>query len=314
MKNKKLISIVTPCYNEEDSIQYCIDTVASVMKEISTNYDYEHIFSDNASIDRTPDILRLNAEDNKNIKILFNSHNVGPFLNNFNALSHTKGDLVVVFLPADLQDPPTLIPEMVKKIDEGNEIVLGVRNIRQESFILRILRKIFYFTMNIFSKNKVPTGAGEFMMVTKKVIDIIIESKSENPYIRGIVAQLNLKKDSIKYLWVKRKYGESKNSYSDLIDQAINAFVTMTYKPVRYITYVGFIAFCCSLIFLLFNIFSHYLLENKDNFSEILTLCFISFFGSLNLLFIGVVGEYILKINNKLNKSLNLKVIEKINF
>ena len=117
MKNKKLISIVTPCYNEEDSIQYCIDKVASVMKEISTNYDYEHIFSDNASIDRTPDILRLNAGDNKNIKILFNSHNVGPFLNNFNALSYTKGDLVVVFLPADLQDPPTLIPEMVKKID-----------------------------------------------------------------------------------------------------------------------------------------------------------------------------------------------------
>ena len=83
---------------------------------------------------------------------------------------------------------------MIKKIDEGNEIVLGIRNIRQESFILRILRKIFYFTMNVFSKNKVPIGAGEFMMVTKKVIDIIKESNSENPYIRGIVAQLNLKK------------------------------------------------------------------------------------------------------------------------
>lgn len=314
MNNKKLISIVTPCYNEEESIQYCIDTVASVMNEISSKYNYEHIFSDNASIDNTPDILKVNAEKNKNIKILFNSHNVGPFLNNFNALSYAKGDLVVVFLPADLQDPPSLIPDMIKKIDEGNEIVLGIRNIRQESFILRILRKIFYFTMNVFSKNKVPIGAGEFMMVTKKVIDIIKESNSENPYIRGIVAQLNLKKDSVKYLWVKRKYGKSKNSYGDLIDQAINAFVTMTYKPVRYITYIGVVAFWLSLIFLLFNIFSHYLFDSKDNFSEILTLSFISFFGSLNLLFIGVLGEYILKINNKINKSLNLKVIEKINF
>ena len=175
MNNKKLISIVTPCYNEEESIQYCIDTVASVMNEISSKYNYEHIFSDNASIDNTPDILKVNAEKNKNIKILFNSHNVGPFLNNFNALSYAKGDLVVVFLPADLQDPPSLIPDMIKKIDEGNEIVLGIRNIRQESFILRILRKIFYFTMNVFSKNKVPIGAGEFMMVTKKVIDIIKE-------------------------------------------------------------------------------------------------------------------------------------------
>ncbi len=314
MNNKKLISIVTPCYNEEESIQYCIDTVASVMNEISSKYNYEHIFSDNASIDNTPDILKLNAEKNKNIKILFNSHNVGPFLNNFNALSYAKGDLVVVFLPADLQDPPSLIPDMIKKIDEGNEIVLGIRNIRQESFILRILRKIFYFTMNVFSKNKVPIGAGEFMMVTKKVIDIIKESNSENPYIRGIVAQLNLKKDSVKYLWVKRKYGKSKNSYGDLIDQAINAFVTMTYKPVRYITYIGVVAFWFSLIFLLFNIFSHFLFDSKDNFSMILTLSFISFFGSLNLLFVGVLGEYILKINNKINKSLNLKVIEKINF
>ena len=314
MNNKKLISIVTPCYNEEESIQYCIDSVASVMNEISNEYDYEHIFSDNASIDNTPDILKVNAEKNKNIKILFNSHNVGPFLNNFNALSYAMGDLVVVFLPADLQDPPSLIPDMIKKIDEGNEIVLGIRNIRQESFILRMLRKIFYFTMNVFSKNKVPIGAGEFMMVTKKVVSIIKESNSENPYIRGIVAQLNLKKDSVKYLWVKRKYGESKNSYGDLIDQAINAFVTMTYKPVRYITYIGVVAFWFSLIFLLFNIFSHYLFDSKDNFSEILTLSFISFFGSLNLLFVGVLGEYILKINNKINKSLNLKVIEKINF
>ena len=109
---------------------------------------------------------------------------------------------------------------MLDKIENGYEIVLGIRNTRLENFFLKLMRTIFYRLMNIFSSHKVPVGAGEFMMITKKIHQIILDSDNDIPYIRGIVAQLNFPKTEIKYTWDKRKFGQSKNSFSDLMDQA----------------------------------------------------------------------------------------------
>ena len=231
--DKKIVSVVTPCFNEEDSILNCYEVVKEIFKDLK-NVDYEHIFSDNSSTDSTQKILKKIAKEDSNIKVLINSHNVGPFVNNYNALSYATGDYVLIFLPADLQDPPNLIPEMLDKIENGYEIVLGIRNTRLENFFLKLMRTIFYRLMNIFSSHKVPVGAGEFMMITKKIHQIILDSDNDIPYIRGIVAQLNFPKTEIKYTWDKRKFGQSKNSFSDLMDQAINAFIMMSFKPIRF--------------------------------------------------------------------------------
>ena len=291
-----LVSVVTPCFNEEESVLNCYEVVKSIFDDLN-NIEYEHIFSDNSSTDSTQDILKEIANADKNIKVLINSHNVGPFVNNYNALNYAKGDYVLIFLPADLQDPPYLIPEMIDKIKSGYEIVLGIRNTRIENFFLKLMRTIFYRLMNIFSSHKVPVGAGEFMMITKKIHQIILDSENDIPYIRGIIAQLN---------FPKRQYGKSKNSFSDLMDQAINAFIMMSFKPIRFFLYLGFMLFVTSLSILIFN------LARGINL-EVILLLSILVVCSFLVFTVGLLGEYLLSINNKVNKGLKLKVIEKYN-
>jgi glycosyltransferase involved in cell wall biosynthesis len=303
--DKKIVSIVTPCFNEEDSILNCYEVVKEIFKDLK-NVDYEHIFSDNSSTDSTQKILKKIAKEDSNIKVLINSHNVGPFVNNYNALSYATGDYVLIFLPADLQDPPNLIPEMLDKIENGYEIVLGIRNTRLENFFLKLMRTIFYRLMNIFSSHKVPVGAGEFMMITKKIHQIILDSDNDIPYIRGIVAQLNFPKTEIKYTWDKRKFGQSKNSFSDLMDQAINAFIMMSFKPIRFFLYLGALMFTTSFSLLVFN------MVKSTEIELILIYCILTIVSFL-VFAVGLLGEYLLSINNKVNKGLKLKVIEKYN-
>ena len=303
--DKKIVSVVTPCFNEEDSILNCYEVVKEIFKDLK-NVDYEHIFSDNSSTDSTQKILKKIAKEDSNIKVLINSHNVGPFVNNYNALSYATGDYVLIFLPADLQDPPNLIPEMLDKIENGYEIVLGIRNTRLENFFLKLMRTIFYRLMNIFSSHKVPVGAGEFMMITKKIHQIILDSDNDIPYIRGIVAQLNFPKTEIKYTWDKRKLGQSKNSFSDLMDQAINAFIMMSFKPIRFFLYLGALMFTTSFSLLVFN------MVKSTEIELILIYCILTIVSFL-VFAVGLLGEYLLSINNKVNKGLKLKVIEKYN-
>ena len=303
--DKKIVSVVTPCFNEEDSILNCYEVVKEIFKDLK-NVDYEHIFSDNSSTDSTQKILKKIAKEDSNVKVLINSHNVGPFVNNYNALSYATGDYVLIFLPADLQDPPNLIPEMLDKIENGYEIVLGIRNTRLENFFLKLMRTIFYRLMNIFSSHKVPVGAGEFMMITKKIHQIILDSDNDIPYIRGIVAQLNFPKTEIKYTWDKRKFGQSKNSFSDLMDQAINAFIMMSFKPIRFFLYLGALMFTTSFSLLVFN-----MIKNTE-IELILIYCILTIVSFL-VFAVGLLGEYLLSINNKVNKGLKLKVIEKYN-
>ena len=303
--DKKIVSVVTPCFNEEDSILNCYEVVKEIFKDLK-NVDYEHIFSDNSSTDSTQKILKKIAKEDSSVKVLINSHNVGPFVNNYNALSYATGDYVLIFLPADLQDPPNLIPEMLDKIENGYEIVLGIRNTRLENFFLKLMRTIFYRLMNIFSSHKVPVGAGEFMMITKKIHQIILDSDNDIPYIRGIVAQLNFPKTEIKYTWDKRKFGQSKNSFSDLMDQAINAFIMMSFKPIRFFLYLGALMFTTSFSLLVFN------MVKSTEIELILIYCILTIVSFL-VFAVGLLGEYLLSINNKVNKGLKLKVIEKYN-
>lgn len=302
----KILSIITPCFNEEESVEVCYKTVKDIMNKLE-NIEYEHIFSDNSSTDSTVQILESIASSDKNVKILVNSHNVGPFKNNFNALKYASGDYILVFLPADLQDPPELIPELLSLLESGYEIALGIRKTRMEHILLKFLRRSFYVLMNLFSDHKVLVGAGEFMMITKKVNGIIINSKNYKPYIRGLVAQLNFPKATIDYVWKKREFGKSKNSYSDLVNQALNALVTMAFKPIRFFVYFGTGSIITGLVLLILSVFD---VELGLTIFNIIVIIFLS----IIIFAIGLLGEYVLNINSKINENLELQVIKKINF
>jgi glycosyltransferase involved in cell wall biosynthesis len=310
----KKISIITPCFNEELNVETCYLAVKKIMKAKLPNYSYEHIFADNASSDSTFLILEKIAKNDKNVKVILNSRNVGPFRNMWNAMKNATGDAIIPLLPADLQDPAEVIPSFVKNWEKGDLVVHGVRSNRQEFWMMRFLRSIYYKLIRKFADAVIPLNSGEFLLADKLVIKSILAVDDQYPYIRGLIAQTAVKSSSINYTWVKRKKGKSKNSFIDLIDQAINGFVSTSRIPARFALLFGFIFSILGFIgaaitFILF-------LFNKESVASGIPTIIVAIFlfGGIQLLFFGIIGEYILSIHGQVRKSPPMFEIKKINF
>jgi len=314
IKQKKLISIITPCFNEEQSVESCILEVRAVMTKELPNYNYEHIFVDNHSEDLTVEKIKSFAISDTRIKLIVNSKNIGPFRNIWNGLKNTKGDIIVPMVPADLQDPPSVIPKMVKKWESGSLVVYGVRSKRLESFTMRKTRAIYYRLIKKFSGSDIPLNSGEFLLADRKIINSILKVDDEYPYIRGLIAQTGTQHSSIDYTWGKRISGKSKNNFVSLIDQGLNGFISTTRIPARIIMLIGIIVSLVAFIsaFVMFLIF---LINPVRPAMGIPTLIVVVlFFGGLQLLFLGIIGEYVLSINSQVRKRPPAFDIERINF
>jgi glycosyltransferase involved in cell wall biosynthesis len=310
----KKISIITPCFNEELNVETCYLAVKKIMKAKLPNYSYEHIFADNASSDSTFLVLEKIAKKDKNVKIILNSRNVGPFRNMWNAMKNATGDAIIPLLPADLQDPAEIIPSLVKNWEKGDLVVYGVRSNRQEFWMMRFLRRIYYKLIHKFADAVIPLNSGEFLLADKLVIKSILAVDDQYPYIRGLIAQTAVKSSSINYTWVKRKKGKSKNSFIDLIDQAINGFVSTSRIPARFALLFGFIFSIIGFIGAAITFIS-FLLNKESVASGIPTIIVAIFlFGGIQLLFFGIIGEYILSIHGQVRKSPPMFEIKKINF
>ena len=310
----KKISIITPCFNEELNVENCYLAVKKIMKAKLPNYSYEHIFADNASSDSTFLVLEKIAKKDKNVKIILNSRNVGPFRNMWNAMKNATGDAIIPLLPADLQDPAEIIPSLVKNWEKGDLVVYGVRSNRQEFWMMRFLRSIYYKLIRKFADAVIPLNSGEFLLADKLVIKSILAVDDQYPYIRGLIAQTAVKSSSINYTWVKRKKGKSKNSFIDLIDQAINGFVSTSRIPARFALLFGFIFSIIGFIGAAITFIS-FLLNKESVASGIPTIIVAIFlFGGIQLLFFGIIGEYILSIHGQVRKSPPMFEIKKINF
>src|SRR3954452_17320820 len=166
----KTISVVTPCYNEELNVQDCYEAVKSIFADHLPQYRREHIFCDNASADRTLDILKDIAASDPCTKIIVNARNFGPLRNTYNGVMASTGDAVLLFLPADLQDPPELLPQFVALWEQGNEIVFGIRATREEGWLMRRVRDFYYRALTYFSDLVVPAGVGDFQLVDRRVV------------------------------------------------------------------------------------------------------------------------------------------------
>ena len=297
-----LISVITPCFNEEDNVETCRDEVRKVFQEQLPEFEYEHIFADNASQDQTVKVLLAMARDDEHVKVIVNALNIGPFRNTFNALKSTSGDAVVVQLAADLQDPTSVIVEFVRQWEAGFKVVYGVRRKRRERAWLRGARWLYYRIVCRMAEIDIPLDAGEFQLIDRSVADRLSMVDDYYPYIRGLIAQCGQRAIGVDYDWQHRRSGKSKNRLYNLIDQAFNGLVSTSNIPMRLAVFVGFsLAFASivyALIQLAINLF--FLGAAPDGIATLIVGLF--FFGGVQLFFIGILGEYIAAIHSQVRR------------
>ncbi len=296
------LSIVTPCFNEESTVKECHARTRDVIAKSLPGITYEHIFIDNCSTDSTPSLLREISENDQNVKVFVNSRNVGPFRNIFRGIQKSRGESVIPMLPADLQDPPELIPDLYHLWREGNLVVFGERVNRQESLILRALRAIYYRGIRLLASSDIPINVGEFMIIDRKIANSILDTQDEYPYVRGLDAQSFPNAIKISYTWEKRRAGKSKSKPLDLIDQGINGLISTSNFPARIILLLGFcsafLGFLLGTITLFLNLFSAIEVENGIPTVIVVLLMF----GGVQLFCLGLIGEYVLSIHSQVKR------------
>ena len=278
------------------------------------NVNYEHIFIDNASTDATVKELRKIATDLKNVKVIVNSRNVGPFRNMYAAMAKASGKAVIPMLPADLQDPADKIPDLYQEWLKGYLVVYGRRTNRQESLMMRALRWLYYRIVQTMSDTDIPINSGEFMLIDRKISDEICKTGDYYPYIRGLVAQSTSNSTSVPYTWVARKKGKSKSNVLALIDQGINGFVSTSRAPARIALLGGFLTSGLGFLAGLWSLIAN-LIDAPTALQGIPTLIVgLFFFGGIQLFSLGLIGEYVLSIHSQVRRLPKEFEVESINF
>jgi len=307
----KIISIIAPCFNEKDNIYLFYNRVKSIFNDKLKNYEYEVIVVDDCSNDGSIEILEEIAKKDKNFKVILNSRNYGVQVSTFNAIKYVNGDALIPMLPVDMQDTPELIVDFIKKWEEGFDIVYGIKKKREENFILVMLRNIYYKLITKISNESIPPYVGEFQLIDKKIYKELLNFDDYYPYTRGLIATLSSNSCGIEYVWKKRVSGRSKMNLLKLFDMAINGIISFSNFPIRIFTVFGILLTLLSFTFIIIQILSHLLIDGRMETPGISTLIVaVFFFSGVQLLFLGVVGEYVSAIHSQVRKS-KKKVVER---
>ncbi len=313
--NVKTISVITPCYNEELNVRDCHEAIRKIFDQELNGYRREHIFCDNASDDRTVDILREIAAKDPAVKIIVNARNFGPLRNTFNGVMASNGDAVLLFMPADMQDPPELLPEFVKLWEAGYEIVYGIRAVREEGQLMRSIRNAYYRLLTRFSEVNVPPGVGDFQLVDRRIVESMRKVRDTYPFMRMMTFECGGRAVGVPYTWRQRKKGFSKNRASALIDQGINGLVSFTTAPVRFGLFAGFLISALSITYAIINFVIGLVLYRQLAEPGIITLIVaMFFFGGVQLFFMGMIGEYVLAIYGQVREKPVVFERERVNF
>jgi len=312
-KKMRLISIVTPCYNEEENVRELYERVKKVMSSLA-EYGYEHIFIDNASTDRSVDILRQIAEHDRNVKVIINARNFGHIRSPYHALLQTKGDAVISIV-ADLQDPPEMIMDFIKKWEDGYRIVVGVKEESEESHLFFAIRKLYYNIIGKLSDIRLIKNFTGFGLYDKKVIEILRHIEDPYPYFRGLICDIGYKKAEIPYVQPARRRGFSKNNFYTLYDMAMLGITNHSKVPLRIATFTGFITSMLSMLAGI-SYFVYKVLSWRGFEEASIPFMFIGamFLFAVQLMFIGILGEYIGSIHTQVLKRPLVIEKERINF
>ena len=310
---KKLISIVTPCYNEEGNVANLYEQVKVVIEGQLNKYDYEHIFIDNASSDNTVEILKDIAKNDNNLKIIVNSRNFGHIRSPVYAMMQASGD-VIISLVADLQDPPEMIVDFINSYEDGFNIVLGIKESSKENSLMFKIRTLYYSFLNKISETETYENYTGFGLYDIKTIQALNQMPDAYPFFRGMIAEIGYKVKKISYKQPSRVKGITKNNFYSLYDIGILGLINNSKVLLRLSIFMGFIVGFLSIIV------GTYYLVMKLMFWDSLSLGFApllvggSLMFSMLLFFIGILGEYIGQIyTQSLNRPLVFEK-ERINF
>lgn len=308
----KHISVMTPCYNEEGNIRNIYQAVKEQFDKLP-QYTYEHIFIDNCSTDNSREILKELAKEDKNVKVILNVMNFGPNRSGTYGMLQGTGDALIAIV-CDLQDPPELIPTFLQKWEDGYKVVLGQKTKSKENPIMYRIRKIYYGLMAGLSETGHLANVTGFGLFDREVLDMIKWMDDPDPYIRGLITQLGYKWCLVQYTQQRRKLGKSSYNFYRYFDFAMTGLTHMSRKPLRIATLMGFsmsaLSFIIALIYLIMK------LVRWDEFDTGTAPILIGMFllGSVQLAYIGVIGEYIGAILTKVTKRPMVIEEERINF
>ena len=295
----KKISILIPCYNEEENVVAISRAVEEELKSSCPQYDYELCFIDNCSVDNTRPLIREICRRNPKVKAIFNARNFGQFNSPYYGITQLDGDCVIS-LCADFQDPVEMIPQIVAEWEKGAKIVSCIKTQSDEDWFVRLLRTLYYKIIYRMSEVEQIEHFTGFGLYDKSFVEVLRNLHDPSPFLRGIVAELGFKRVSLPYRQARRRAGKSHNDWYSLFDAAMLSFTSYTKAGMRFATIGGFIASfgsLCVAIFYLVKKLRHWATMSLGLAPLIIGVFFL---GSLQLFFIGFLGEYIMSINKRI--------------
>jgi glycosyltransferase involved in cell wall biosynthesis len=312
--SKKLISIVTPAYNEEANIVQMINKIKSIFDNLTDKYDLELIVIDNCSQDNTVALVKEECSKDKRVKLIINAKNFGWIRSPYHALLQATGE-AVVFLASDFQDPPDLIPQFLEKWEEGYSMVLGIKNQSEENAIMFGMRKFFYRILASTSDGE-PTikNFTGFGLYNRKFIEVLRGLEDQYPYLRGLVTELGFNRYELPYTQPKRKAGKTSANFFRLYDVAMLGFTSRSKLPLRLSAFVGFFSAIISFLVAVGYFIYKLIYWNYFEVGMAPLVIGMFFFSSIQLFFIGIIGEYIGAINTQVKKRPLVIEKERINF
>lgn len=308
----KTISVTTSCYNEEGNLLEWYGRIMAVLKQFP-GYDYEFIVADNCSTDNSRLILREIAARDKNFRVILNANNFGWIRSPFNAFLQAKGDAVVT-LCSDLQEPPEVIAEFIRQWEAGARVVCGVKPRSRENPLMFLIRRCYYRLLANFSDTQQVQNFTGFGLYDRKFVDAVKLFKDPYPYFRGLVSEIGFQRVEVPFTQTERKHGRRKSSFFGLYDVAITGFVNHTKLPLRLATFMGFVLAGFSFLVAMGYLIYKLLFWKTFTLGLAPLVVGLFFFSAVQLIFIGVIGEYIGAIWTQVkNKPLVIED-ERINF
>ena len=308
----KKITILTPCYNEEENVAILCEKIREVMRSLP-QYDYEHVFIDNASKDRTVALIRKEIEADKHIRCIVNARNFGHIRSPFHGMRQCYGDAVIC-MASDLQDPPETIPALIAEWEKGHKVVIGVKNQSKENRLMFGIRKLFYNLIARMSEVEQVKNFTGFGLYDRQFVDVLREIDDPYPYFRGLVSELGFDMATVNFVQPRRERGKTKNNFYTLYDMAMLGFVNYSKVPLRLACFVGMGVAVVSLLVAL--IYFIYKLIYWDTFSagQAPLVIGLFFFSAVQLFFIGIIGEYVGAVHTQVRKRPLVIEKERINF
>jgi polyisoprenyl-phosphate glycosyltransferase len=307
-----LISVVTPCYNEEENVEelYCV--IKNIFASLP-EYSYEQIYIDNDSLDRTVEILRKMASSDKNVKVIVNSRNFGHVRSPVYGILQARGDAVIL-MASDFQDPPELIRQFIKKWEEGYKIVLGVKTEAKETFAMSFIRKVYYDLIGKLSEIELTKNNTGFGLYDRRIIDALKEINDPYPYFRGLVSDIGFKSAKVEFVKPARMRGITKNNFYTLYDLAMLGITNHSKVPLRLATMLGFFMSAVSLLIAIGYLIAKLVFWQTFTIGVAPIIIGLFLFSSVQLFFIGIIGEYIGSIHTQILKRPLVIEKERINF